>query len=133
MSKQKLWLCVAPMSVCAFDAGLTLIFQPAAYWAGDYEKVQEFSQPDRWMLLQHPLLFVAWVCVWITGTSTAIFLLPVRVGLIIAITMILGNASGASWWIGARLPYGFWIGFGMFVVIAALVVGTWTKAGLLKH
>jgi hypothetical protein len=111
--------------------GVDALFQPSAYWGGDFEKVQELSQPDRWMLMQHPLLFVAWVLVWIIGFSGAILLLPVRAGLVISITLILGNASGASSWIIAQLPGGFWLGYGMFVMIA-LLLGTWSKAGVLK-
>jgi hypothetical protein len=33
---RKGWLCVAPAVVCALDAALTLIFQPAAYWSGKW-------------------------------------------------------------------------------------------------
>jgi hypothetical protein len=45
--------------------------------------------------------------------------------------LILGNATGASWWVGARLPGGFWIGFGMILAIGILVVATWSRAGVL--
>ncbi|HEV3257016.1 MAG TPA: hypothetical protein VG013_09070 [Gemmataceae bacterium] len=117
--------------MCALDAGLTLIFQPAAYWAGQFEKVNEFSPLDRWMLMQHPLAFVAGVSVWITGISLVLLWLPTRASLALAVTLVLGNATGASWWIGARLPGGFWIGYGLFLVIAVLVVATWVQAGVL--
>lgn len=104
--------------------------QPSAYWAGEFDKVNEFSQPDHWMLAP-PLLFVAWVAVWITGFSTAILVLPVRAGLVISIALLLGNSAGASWWIGGRVSGGFWVGFGMFVAIGVLVATTRSKAGVL--
>jgi hypothetical protein len=128
---RKWWLCVAPASVCVLDAGLTLAFQPADYWAGQFDKVVEFSPPDRWMLMQHPLAFVAWVGIWISAFSTAILLLPTRASIALAVTLILGNATGASWWVGARLPGGFWIGFGTFLALGILIVATWTRAGVL--
>jgi hypothetical protein len=83
------------------------------------------------MLERHPLLFVAWVGVWIAALSLAIRLLPTRASLALAVMLVLGNASGASWWLGARVPGGFWIGYGLFLVIAVLLVFTWVKAGIL--
>jgi hypothetical protein len=129
--KRKWWLCVAPAFVCALDASLTLVFQPAAYWAGKFDKVHEFSPPDRWMLERHPLLFVVWVGVWIAAISLAIRLLPTRASLALAVMLVLGNTSGASSWLGARVPGGFWIGYGLFLAIAVLLVATWVKAGIL--
>src|SRR5262245_14719286 len=130
--KRKLWLCVAPAMVCAFDAAITLWFQPDAYWAGQFEKVREFSPPDRWMLMQHPLAFVAWVLFWISAFCTVLVLLPTRLGLIVSLTLILGNATGASSWLYQQLPHGFWFGMGLFALVAALVVVTWWRAGVLK-
>ena len=124
-------MCVAPAIVCALDAGVTLVFQPAAYWAGHYDMVHEFSSPDRWMLKQHPLAFVAWVGVWITGICLLIRLLPTPASLVLSIMLILGNATGASLWVNARLPAGFWLGYGMFLIIGILVVATWYKAGVI--
>ncbi len=131
--RRKWWLCVAPASVCALDAGLTLVFQPAAYWAGQFDKVNEFSPLDRWMLMQHPLAFVAWVGVWIAAFTLVLLWLPTRASLTLAVILILGNATGASSWVGARLPGGFWIGYGLFLVIAVLVVATWNQAGVLEQ
>jgi hypothetical protein len=129
--RRRWWLCVAPACVCALDAGLTLIFQPAAYWAGQFDRVNEFSPLDRWMLMQHPLAFVAWVGLWISGVCLVLRWLPTRASLALALMLILGNATGASSWIGARISGGFWIGYGLFLVIGALVVATWAQAGLL--
>jgi hypothetical protein len=128
--ERKWWLCVVPAIVCALDAGLTLVFQSPAYWAGELYKVNEFSPPDRWMLERHPLLFVAWVGAWIAAFSLAIRLLPTRASLALAVILVLGNSSGASWWL-ASLPGGFWLGFGLFVASAVLLVLTWVKAGIL--
>jgi hypothetical protein len=128
---RKWWLCVAPGCVCAFDAALTLVFQPAGYWAGEFDKVQEFSPPDRWLLAQHPLAFVVWVIVWISAFSLVLRWLPTPASLVLAVTLVLGNASGASSWVGARLPGGFRIGLAIFLVIAGFLVLTWKWAGVL--
>ncbi len=129
--KRKWWLCVAPASVCAFDAGLTLVFQPATYWAGQFDTVVEFSPPDRWLLAQHRLAFVAWVIVWIAACCLALAWLPTRASLVLALTLILNNATGAGSWVGARLPGGAWLEFGLFLVVGVLVVVTWAQAGVL--
>src|SRR5262249_31947726 len=119
--RRKWWLCVAPASVCALDAAVTLAFQPAAYWAGQFDKVGELSPLDRWMLLQHPLVFVAWVCTWITAFSLVLLWLPTRASLALAVMLILGNATGASSWVNERLPGGFWISYGLFLLIQRVV------------
>lgn len=132
----KWWLCVARAIVCVLDAILTLVFQPAAYWAGHFELVKEGSPLDRWLLLQHPLVFVTWVGVWITACSFSILWLPTRASLVLALTLILGNATGASSWLIWRLPGGFWVNYGGFLAIAVLSVFTWSRAGVLmaaKH
>ena len=130
--RPKLWLCVAPASVCALDAAVTLIFQPATYWSGDLETVNEISMIDRWMLVQHPLVFVGWVLAWITAFSMAILWLPLRASQVFALTLILGNAAGASSWIIWRITNGFWICNVLFLTIGALVVVTWREAGMLS-
>lgn len=125
------WLCVAPAVACALDASLTLVFQPETYWTGGFAAVNEISPIDRWMLMQHPIAFAVWVATWIVAFSVVIRCLSARVGMAVAITLILGNVSGAYSWVSWRVPAGFWVSFGMNVFIAALVVVTWAKAGVL--
>jgi hypothetical protein len=110
---------------------LTLVYQPAAYWAGAVDAVNEISPIDRWMLVRHPLAFVAWVAAWIMAFSVAIRCLPTRVGMAVALTLILGNVSGAYSWVSWRVPAGFWVSYGMDLLIAALLVVTWARAGVL--
>jgi hypothetical protein len=99
--------------------------------SGKFDTVNEISPIDRWMLVQHPLVFVCWVAAWIAAFSVVILCLPARAGQVLALTLMFGNAAGASSWIGWRLPHGFWICYGLFFAIGALVVLTWDKAGLL--
>jgi hypothetical protein len=129
--ERRWWLCIAPAAACVLDAGLTLAYQPADYWAGRFGAVNEVSPIDRWMLLRHPLAFVAWVATWITAFSFAIRYLPTRAGMAVALTLILGNVSGAYSWVSWRVPAGFWVGDGIDLLIAGLVVVTWAKAGVL--
>ena len=100
-------MCVAPAVACALDAGLTLTYQPAAYWVGGFDAVNEISPIDRWMLVRHPLAFMAWVATWITAFSVVIRCLPARGGMAVALTLILGNVSGAYSWMSWRMPAGF--------------------------
>jgi hypothetical protein len=111
---------------------LTLVYQPTAYWAGAADAVSEISPIDRWMLVRHPLAFAAWVATWIAAFSVAIRCLPTRLGMAVALTLILGNVSGAYSWVSWRAPAGFWVSYGVDVLIAALVLVTWTKAGVLS-
>lgn len=128
--KRMAWLCVAPVVMCLFDTAVTLYFQPAAYWAGDYARVNEFSPVDRWMLGRHPGLFAAWVMVWITAFCIAILKLPTRIALGIALFLLINNTAGAASWLGRRFPEGGWVQIGLYAVTAALVILTWSRAGV---
>jgi hypothetical protein len=131
--RRKWWLCVAPVCVCLIDVAATLYYQPAAYWSGQFDQVSELSPIDRWMLMQHPLAFAGWVVTWMTGFSVVIRYVPTPISLIAALALMFGNAAGTNSWLSSRIPNGFWICYALFLAIAALVVITWRKAGVLSR
>jgi hypothetical protein len=119
MWKRKLLLCIAPTALCLLDAGLTLVYQPDAYWEGRYRVAVEMCPPYHWLLQQHPLAFAAGIAALVAGFSSAILALPRRAGLVVSAGFVLGHTWGAGTWVTA------YVLLGLFAVSALALVLTW--------
>ena len=128
MEKSRLWVCVAPVALCLLDQSVTLAYQPAQYWAGDYLQAQEACPPFRWLLQSHPLAFEAGVAIWIAAFAVVIFALPRRAARTVALALVIGHTWGASSWIHEFVPAGYWVVIALFIGSAALTVATWDRA-----
>jgi Domain of unknown function (DUF5658) len=95
---QRLWLCVPPITLCAFDGCMTLWGQPAAYWAGDYATVQEGNPLAAWFLTMHPLAFAAAGVPYVLLVAAAILWLPGRWSETAAALVSLSHAVGVVAW-----------------------------------
>jgi hypothetical protein len=89
------------------DNGLTLFWQPPAYWSGDYNAANEISPSFREFLTIHPLMFVAMTLVWMGVFSTLIALLPQQGAKTVAVTVVMGHMIGAGSWPPFRGSYQF--------------------------
>ena len=104
--------------------------QPSAYWTGEFDKVNEFSQPDHWTLARTPPP-VRCVGGGLDHRLQHRDSRPAGPGGARHLDHPAARQpAGASWWIGGRVPGGFRVGFGMFVAIGVLVATTWSKAGV---
>lgn len=124
-SRNRLWLCIAPVLLTLLDQTLTLAGQPPEYWAGNLARVNEGSPQGHWALAQHPLVFELGIVLWIALFCAAILLLPRLPALIVSLAVAMGHAWGASTWLGNSL--GYWGHIALFVATAALVVLTWER------
>jgi hypothetical protein len=125
--QRQFWLCIPPTVLCLLDQGLTLWYQPAEYWAGDYSIANEASPPMRWLLQQHPLAFEAGALVWNVLFCGVLCLLPQRAAMTVCIALVLGHTWGASTWIANFVPFGYWVTIGLFLASAILIVATWER------
>lgn len=96
---RSLWIVVPPILLCCLDFGLTLYGQSPAYWAGDYQDVNEVSPSFRVYLTIHPLVFVGMNLVWIAIFSSLIGILPEKIGMTISIAVVIGHMAGAASWL----------------------------------
>ncbi len=100
---QRLWLCLPPITLCAFDGCLTLWGQPASYWAGDHATVNEGNPLAAWLLTMHPLAFIAAGVPYLLLIAGAILWLPRRCSGAAAVLISLSHAVGVVAWTGVFL------------------------------
>ena len=115
-----LWLPTLPFGV--LDATLTLRGQSAAYWAGDYQQVNELTGFLNQLLQIHPAAFIAFVCVEFALFGCFILLVSDGLALWASISATLSWCLGASTWILPRPHYGVAACQGLYLLAALLLM-----------
>lgn len=105
LRRRLIGLCLVPVLLAVLDGSVTLIGQPAAYWAGDYSRVLEGTPGFRILLTYGPAAYIAGLTVWVLAFVGMILLLPSRLALAVCLMFTLGHAIGAFSWIN-RFPRG---------------------------
>lgn len=118
-----LGLCLLPVSMACLDNGLTLIQQPAAYWAGDYTKAHEGNPWFFRLMACHPAAFIAWEAASVLVFVGMVLLLPQTLALAVSIAYTLGYLVGASTWLlyGGYFQHGHKLFSGLCVLTAVLM------------
>lgn len=99
---QSLWIVVPPILLCCLDFGLTLYGQSPAYWAGNYQDVNEISPSFRAYLTTHPIVFAGVGVAWIGIFTGLIAILPEKIGMTISIAVVIGHMAGSATWLAYR-------------------------------
>jgi hypothetical protein len=145
VSRRLVALCLPPILVWSVDCGLTLHGQSETYWTRGAARdtdgitslhsypatVNEVNPTSRSLLAWHPLAYIAGTVVEMVLLCSLILLLPAPLALVTCLGAALGHTWGATTWI-SRLPYGFQIGNGFFVIVAVILaagVQTWYARG----
>ena len=105
LRRRLIGLCLVPVLLALLDGTVTLIGQPAAYWAGDHSRVLEGTPGFRILLTYGPALFIAGHLVWELAFVAMILLLPSRLALAVCLMFTLGHTIGAFSWLN-RFPHG---------------------------
>ena len=105
LRRRLIGLCLVPVLLAVLDGSVTLIGQPAAYWAGDYSQVREGTPGFRVLLTYGPTAYVAGFAVWVLAFVGMILLLPSTLALAVCLQFTLGHAIGAFSWIN-NFPHG---------------------------
>ncbi len=89
-----------PFVLSLLDMGVTLFYQPAAYWAGDRSAAVE-ANPIVWLALRgHPLWLVPGFIGWYALFWFLIFRTPAWIGLRFAVFLVIGHTWAiAGWWL----------------------------------
>jgi hypothetical protein len=98
ITRQKLWLCLPAVMMCALDAGLTLVGQRQGYWAGDRTVINESNPVGYVLLAWHPLAFVGGILVWMAIFCGVALALPKRLAASVVL-LAMSHAGGASIWL----------------------------------
>src|SRR6185436_554431 len=98
LDKRKLWLCLVPVGASLMDHIFTMAGQSREYWTGNYAAIRETAPHARWLLEQHPLVFVT-ACILYTLVYCAVIVLcPVRLSRILALALVIGHCWGIGSW-----------------------------------
>ncbi len=104
-TRRLIGLCLVPVLLAVLDGSVTLIGQPAAYWAGDHSWVLEGTPGFRILLTHGPAAYIAGLTVWVLAFVGMILVLPSTVALAVCLMFTLGHTIGAFSWIN-RFPHG---------------------------
>ena len=95
-----LWrLLTAPFVLSFVDLTVTLLFQPAEYWAGERSAVVEGNPIARWAFSIHPLMIIPGFIGWYALIIPLILKSPAWVGLRVHIFLVLGHLVMISGWL----------------------------------
>lgn len=122
IKRRFLGLCLPPLFLGTLDATLTLCGQSSAYWAGDYQQVNEMGGFLRQLLQIHPMAFIAFLCIEFALLSSFILLVTDSIALWISIASTFSSSFGASTWILYRFSWGYAACHGLFLLAALLLM-----------
>ena len=89
-TRRLIGLCLVPVVLAMLDGSVTLIGQPAAYWA-DHSRVLEGTPGFRILLAHGPAAFIAGHIVWELAFLGMILLLPSTPALAVCLMFTLGH------------------------------------------
>lgn len=117
-----LGLCLPPILCGTLDATLTLCGQSPAYWAGDYQQVNEMGGFLCQLLKIHPMAFIAFQCLQFVILSSFILLVTDSIALWVSITATFSASFGASTWILYRFSWGYATCHGLLFLVTLLLM-----------
>jgi hypothetical protein len=97
--KERIHLCFGPVLFCLLDGSLTLLGQPAEYWAGNWHYANELNPLGYWGLGQHPYVFAVLLAGWMALVAALILLLPARFAIVVSLAVQAGHTLGAASWL----------------------------------
>lgn len=92
-------LCVPFLYAMAVDGCVTLVGQPAEYWAGNYDRVNEWSLTFNDLLHIHPVALVVGLLFNGALICILILLLPRLLAMIASFAATFGHTWGAMTWL----------------------------------
>jgi hypothetical protein len=115
--RDRLWLCIPPLTAMLFDTAVTVYGQAEEYWKGHHHKTNEFNPVIHAFMSTHWLGLFAITILWIAIIVPLILFLPRRLALIIASAIVLGNTWGAATWLSL---HSFWHVIVLIIVNACI-------------
>lgn len=106
--KSRLWLCLPIIVADILDGTETLLGQPAEYWNGSRNLVNEFNPMARWFLEIHPAALLIYVIFDLLIVSTLIMILPLTIAKIFSVFWTMSGAIGLYNWLAGPLHMGWW-------------------------
>ena len=126
VSRNALWLCLAPLLFSMLDGGLTLHGQSESYWSGNYHQANEGAPSQRRWLQIHPFVFIAGKICWIAVFCALILLLSEILAMCLAVAIVIGHTAGTATWLW-RQPNGYQMCMVLFLLTSVVIVVTFKR------
>ena len=119
--QKKLWrILLGPILAGLTDLAITLSFQKANYWKGDYVDVIEANPLMRFFLEVHPAMVIPPMLVWFVLISFFLLFLPAGFSLRLQVFLVTAHLIAVSGWL-LRLGDWSWFQIVSFVLVASLL------------
>lgn len=119
--RDRLSLLIPFALLAALDGGVTLCFQPEAYWT-DHSRYLEGNPFFGQFLLIGPMAFVGIILLWIVVLSGIILVTPRLLALGIGTGFIYGHSVGALGWLRHSWFTAHWHNIPYYMLIAFLLI-----------
>lgn len=106
IEKRSTILLVPILIAWGLDISLTLVFQPSAYWEGNYITAVENADFWRFLMLQHPLLLVGGSLAYISVCCHVVLALPPQIARYVATILTVSHAWAADSWLWKNFEWG---------------------------
>lgn len=123
--KSRLVLLVSPLFAAVVDCAVTIMYQPAAYWAGNLDVHDEVNPVGKMFLQWHQSGIFILSALWLLLVAIAIIKLPIKFSFYFSLIVVMCHTLAASSWLLPRLPLYFTMGYAAFNAI--LYLSTYTK------
>src|SRR5262245_55985350 len=97
--KSRAWMSLPAVVLCAADHMVTLCGQPSIYWRSGFRLPRELAPHGRWLLQQHPLIFISFGLFWMALYATLILFLPRKAGMVVSLAIVIGHCWGIGTWL----------------------------------
>ena len=120
-----LWLVLPAVVVTLADWAVTFFLQPPAYWTGAFEARSEISPLGYRLLGIHPLVFSAFMAIYILVIVALVLFLKSPWNKVVALVVIVGHTAGIYGWLKDR---SYWSAIPVFFLVGLMTVLCWQKA-----
>ncbi len=125
--QRPLWIVLGPVCFIATDMTVTLLGQPADYWAGDRAAAIEANPIPRLALVQHPALFVLHVVCAATLLATALRLLPAEFAKRVSLFAMGASTVAISTWFRMWWSIDGLIKTAVVLILIGLIAAAWRR------
>lgn len=112
------------------DLIVTLLFQPATYWQGDFQAVHEGNPLARWLLAQSPWCFVTVALLWMLVFSAIVLCWHHSFTFVLTWLITFGHAYGMASWFLAWGTLGWCLAATILVLAYLFLSWSWRRSTL---
>jgi hypothetical protein len=126
--KRRCWILLPALILYCVDVSLTLLEQPAEYWAGDRVRSDEINPIAYPLLKAGAIWFALGAFLWASAFASFVLLARLSVVRIVAYLIAFGHAIGASTWLVRHGTMGWIASVGFLSAAAWMARRCWSHS-----